>query len=219
MRLLLIIATAILTSCTVTNVHQPANSYQPPGNTIEEISRFDRAAEAEWKKSKYDVLRNDFTIIEDQIAFTMLTNNGKSSPKQKQALAEIAQFQMEQASKKTKFVRDSGYPNEYATIIEAGLNYQVGVILDLYHERLTFGQAMMKIKDSNSQRRADIAELDRLYSQYNQEAAQRASALAIYRDQAFRQYLSNFQSNQQSFKRQHGTVSCSEVGNFTVCNY
>lgn len=212
-----------LTGCETVNLNQPYNQSNSFNQQVDSIrlgvEELKQIRINEWNEPKYDPIRDKMTPIEDEITFQMLASNEVAREEHKELIAMFAEFELKLNQQKIQFMKESGFTDDYVTIIESGLNYQIGTLLELYQQRISYGEAMVRVKSSNNQRRADLAELDRLYAQKNIEAQQQAAMLAQKRQDAYLNYLSNYNLQQQLLRQQHGTLNCNQMGSFTTCRY
>jgi len=208
-------------------LYKPSHSAQAQQQKVEEVKagveRIKRDRQNEWAKADYDVIRNKLAIEEKDVTFSMLSNQSKPTKSEAQAISKWADFHLKESRKSIDFIRKSGYTEDYITIFEVGFNVQLGILLELYNGQISYGEALSRTKQSTIQRKSDLAHLDQLYSQRNLQAQQQAAALAQQRQQAFAQYLANYNLQQQMIQQQqqqsHGVITCNRTGVFTNCTY
>jgi len=226
-KLCFILATIIsLTGCPQ-NFYQQSNIKAAQEQKIASIksgvAQLNQESESEWSKHDYDPVRSKLVIKEEALTFEMLANTDVPTKQEAIAIGKWANFHLSNSKKRIEFVRSSGYTEDYVSVVESNSNLKLGMMLELYHGRISYGDCLIKLKEIAAQGKADLAQLDQLYAQRNAVAQQQATALAQQRQQAFMQYLSNYNLQQQMLqnqaRQQHGTVTCNQLGRFTTCNY
>lgn len=118
------------------------------------------------------------------------------------------------------------YAAPAVTTLEAAFNHALGLGLEAYHGRLTYGEWNRKVKELYTNYMQAMAQIEAELRNQNAEAAARAQQLANQQQQLFLNYLNTYntymyqqQQLLQSQTPRPGIISCRQMGAFTTCNY
>ncbi len=118
------------------------------------------------------------------------------------------------------------YAAPIVTTLEAAQNQALGLGLELYEGRLTYGECNRKGKELYTNFVQANAQIDVELMKQNAEAATRAQQLANQQQQLFLNYLNTYntylyqqQQLLQSQTPRQGVITCRQMGAFTTCNY
>lgn len=115
-------------------------------------------------------------------------------------------------------------PAPVVSVAEVSFNHGIGLGLELYHGRLTYGEYNRKMKETYTSYMQAIAQIEAEVMKQNAEATMRAQQLAAHQQQLFLNYLNSYntymlQQQQLQQQQRHGQITCSKIGQFTTCNY
>lgn len=147
----------------------------------------------------------------------MLTDESKPTNKERKAIDRWAEIKFE-CQKRILDVASHYAPPPVGSVLESGLNLGLGRTLELYSGHLTYAEYNTQVKEAASQMHAALSSVIRELQRQNAEAQQRAEIIANQQRQLFLQYLTYYnQTLQQQNSRLGGTITCTQLGNFTTC--
>lgn len=158
----------------------------------------------------------------DEMTVAMMISTEKPTEEERRLILRSAEIALECQRDMLAVVRQSA-PAPYANTMEAAFNHAMGMRLELYHGRLTYGEYNRQSKEVVSRYRQVLAQIDAELKRQDAEAYARAQQLANDQQRLFLNYLSNYnnyilqQQGQQQLR--HGSITCSKIGQFTTCNY